>query len=98
MRDNKLSSHILPIAATMIGVCLTVIGLVKLVENATGKVYIDELLSVNAVGFLISAVFSYVALRSPKEHPYAERIADMVFMVSLGLFTLVTILFAFALA
>jgi hypothetical protein len=35
MSEPRLTGHILPNAATMVGVCLTVIGLIKVVEAGT---------------------------------------------------------------
>ena len=33
MNDTRHLSHILPTAATMVGVCITVIGLIKVVDG-----------------------------------------------------------------
>jgi len=35
-RSTTLSSHILPTAATMVGVCMTVISIVKLIQKNSG--------------------------------------------------------------
>jgi hypothetical protein len=36
-RSDTLASHILPTSATMIGVCATLIGLIKLAEEKLGR-------------------------------------------------------------
>jgi hypothetical protein len=37
-----LSGHILPVSATLIGVCVTLVGLVKVVEIKIGNSRVDE--------------------------------------------------------
>lgn len=51
-----LSSHILPTAGTMLGICTTLIGLVKLFETRVGPSHVDEYAGLIAVLFLISAL------------------------------------------
>jgi hypothetical protein len=41
-RQDNLASHILPVSGTMIGVCVTLIGLVKLAEARHGSSHVDE--------------------------------------------------------
>jgi len=41
-RSDSLASHILPVSGTMIGVCATPIGLVKLAESKHGSSHADE--------------------------------------------------------
>ena len=41
-RSETLASHILPTSATMIGVCATLIGLIKLAEEKLGSSHVDE--------------------------------------------------------
>src|SRR6202007_1972336 len=66
-RSETLASHILPISATMIGVCATLIGLVKLAEQKLGPSHVDEYAALAAVTFLASALASYLSIR------YADR-------------------------
>lgn len=81
---NDVSQHIMPTSATMVGVCITVIGIVRLIEMevAIGTI-IDDIASGASVLFLASTVLSYVALRSPKLEHWAERSADLVFILGL---------------
>src|ERR1019366_5496026 len=53
MNQVQLSHHILPNASTMLGVCLTGIGLVKVAEAHLGPSHVDEYLALDAVCFLI---------------------------------------------
>jgi multisubunit Na+/H+ antiporter MnhF subunit len=98
MADSRIPTHILPTASTMVGVCLTVIGLIKVVEGTTGPSYLDEVIALNALGFLFSAVLSYISLRSDKEKAKIEAWADHLFIGSLCALGVVTVVLAFELA
>ena len=85
-RDGQtdLSRHILPTAATMVGVCITVVGIVRLVEtSATIATVIDNVVAVDAVVFLASALCSYAALRGVDETRRLERLADALLLFGL---------------
>jgi len=47
-----LSGHILPVSATLIGVCVTLVGLVKVVEIKLGSSRVDEYAALAAIAFL----------------------------------------------
>lgn len=52
----------------MVGVCLTVIGILSLrVTLKNLKIYTDNLLAINALGYLISCMVSYISIRSKKK-------------------------------
>lgn len=92
-----MTSHILPTAGTMLGICTTLIGLAKLHEHNKGPVGIDEHAGLVAILFLISALASYVSIRTaarPRFSRTCERIADASFVV--GLFALAIVSFVFA--
>jgi multisubunit Na+/H+ antiporter MnhF subunit len=91
------SRHILPTSATMAGVCMTVIGLVKLIETRTGPSHIDELFAVDALGFLASAFASCLSIRTPRKWRRLESIADTIFMFSLTAMAIAGAAFAFEL-
>lgn len=93
-----LSSHILPNSIAMVGVCVTAIGLVKLVEGRIGPSHVDEYCAVTAIIFAASAVLSYVAIRVESVANSAaviERLADACFMVGLAALTGIALLFAY---
>ncbi|HEY2034758.1 MAG TPA: hypothetical protein VGH02_13835 [Rhizomicrobium sp.] len=94
----RLSLQILPNASTMIGICVTAIGLVKIVEGRIGPSNVDEYAALAAVIFLISALLSYASLRLDPESRIGitlERIADMAFMAGLVALTVISLLFAY---
>jgi hypothetical protein len=81
---NNLSGHILPTSGAMLGVCMTVISIVKLTQTNRGIAYwVDDLLAVDALIFLTSSIFSYLSLRSNSKKIYFEEIADKFFMLAL---------------
>ena len=98
--QNDLSIHILPTAATMVGVCLTAIGLVKLVERQQGPSSVDEFLAIDSVLFCLSVVLSYGAIRwaGKRRAPRYERIADYLFTIGMVCMVVICVLFAFDLA
>ena len=68
----------------MLGVCMTVISIVKLTQSSRGVAYwVDDLLALDALIFLASSVFSYLSIRSHSKKIYFEDIADKVFMLAL---------------
>ncbi|WP_406857539.1 hypothetical protein ABEG18_07950 [Alsobacter sp. KACC 23698] len=95
--DASLSRHILPTSGTMIGICTTLVGLVKIIEARTGPSSVDELAALTSILFLASAVMSYASIRTGRPHRLGvrlERAADLCFMV--GLVSVVAIAAFFA--
>ena len=96
--SKELSRHILPTSATMIGICTTFIGLVKVVETRMGPSHVDEYAAVAALLFLVSATSSYLSIRygamiSLSER--CERLADVLFLAGLFSITIIAMLFAY---
>jgi hypothetical protein len=97
-RGDSLASHILPVSGTMIGVCATLIGLVKLAEEKHGSSHVDEFAAIAAVTFLASALTSYLSIRwsgRTNLSAWVEQIADVIFLCGLIGITLVATLFAY---
>ncbi len=96
-RRDSICVHIFTASATLVGVCLTVIGLLRVVQRLRDvSTLADELLSVNAIAFLAACVTAYVALRTdhPARRRRIERIADAAFLGALALMTAVCALLA----
>lgn len=97
-RSESLACHILPVSGTMIGVCATLIGLVKLAETKYGPSHVDEYAAMVAVTFLASALTSYLSIRHSDRTKLSlqiERMADVIFLCGLVGITLVATLFAY---
>lgn len=83
--SRSISNHILPSAATMTGVCVTIISIVRLVEaNHHISTIIDNIMAVNSLIFLISCFLSYMSLRSYRAAGAFERYADILFLTGLS--------------
>lgn len=96
--SRTLSHHILPSAATMVGICPTLIGLVKLTEVNGLVRQADECLGLITVLFVASALASYFSIRDRlgRDHSqWLEKMADLLFIVGLVALGCVAILFAF---
>lgn len=96
----NLSEHILPNSSMMIGVCMTVISIIKVIGVSGQRHAIAEILAVDTLVFMISATFSYIAMRYEPSSRAAtsvtlEKIADVAFMVGLAITTLVGFLLAY---
>lgn len=94
----ELSHHILPTSATMIGICTTFIGLVKLAEAKMGPSHVDEYAALAALLFLVSATASYLSIRYANLGRFGrncERIADILFIAGLFSITIIATLFAY---
>lgn len=97
--SRNLSGHILPTSATMVGVCMTVISIIKLLESGTKiGVITDQLLAINTVLFLLSALFSYLSIRSAARSEQFEKAADLLFLMGLFIVAISSIILAFELA
>jgi hypothetical protein len=93
-----LSGHILPVSATLMGVCVTLVGLVKVVEIRTGNSRVDEYAAIAAIAFLTCSIASYLSIRCStwtKLSYWLEQIADIIFVCGLIGITLIATLFAY---
>jgi hypothetical protein len=96
--EEGLSRHILPAAGTMVGVCTTLIGLVKILEARIGPSHVDEYAALTAILFLVSAAASYLSIRLSTENDLAvrlERGADICFVLGLGSLSVIAVMFAY---
>lgn len=96
-KPASLSNHILPVAATMLGVCVTVISLLQLVPKNSISSWADELLAINSLDFLASTMLSYWAIRHKEASASVERWADRLFLFGLMVMVFVSFLVAFEL-
>jgi uncharacterized membrane protein YqjE len=88
--DTKLEQdiciHIFTVSSAMVGVCLTVIGLIRVVITfGRADTLADDFLAGDALLFLISCLLSYWALRSRsvRRMHRLEKIADGIFILAM---------------
>jgi hypothetical protein len=90
--EEDICIHIFTVSSAMVGVCLTVIGLIRVVITL-GKIdtLADDLLAADAFLFLLACLLSYWALRtrSLRRMHRVERIADSIFILAMILMTAV---------
>ncbi len=85
----------------MVGVCLTVIGLLRVViVLRKADTVADNMLAFDAILFLLACLSAYWALRtrSRRRMYLVERFADAVFIVALLLMVVICIFITFAIA
>lgn len=66
----------------MVGVCMTVISIVKLSRIGPATMWIDKILAIDSLAFLASAAFSYFSMRREGAEQL-EKHADTAFMMGL---------------
>jgi hypothetical protein len=90
--EDDICIHIFTVSSAMVGVCLTVIGLIRVVITL-GKhdTLADDLLAADAFLFLVACLLSYWALRtrSIRRMHRVERFADGIFLLAMILMTVV---------
>jgi multisubunit Na+/H+ antiporter MnhF subunit len=98
--ERTLDVHIMSVSATLVGVCLMVIGIFRVsnkmtLVNSLG----DDLLALDTVGFLASCMLSYFALRAKEKRrqKLLEKLADRFFLISLTFMVLISILVVYEL-
>lgn len=93
--DNREIAHyVFSGSTTMIGVCITVIALFKVMHTSV-KTYADEVLGVDTFVFILAAFFSYLTLRN-KNSGRMERAADFFFFSGMTVLLLVGVMIVFS--
>ena len=98
--ETELAVHIVSLSAMLVGVCLTVIGVIRVALNmGDWNTPADNILAGDAVLFLITCLLAYASLRTRQRarRRALERLADLSFLVALTLMTLVCAAVAFEL-
>src|SRR5690242_9858382 len=99
--EEYICIHIFTVSAGMVGVCLTVIGLIRVVITlGKADTIADDLLAFDAVLFLTASLLSYTALRthSVAKMKQFERFADWLFISAMTLMVAVCAFIAYAIS
>lgn len=97
--DERTCRLICPIAAAMVGVCLTGIGILQVtVSLARRTTLADDLLAIDALLFLAAMLSSYFALRlnSSRRLHRLEQLADTSFIAGMCLMTIACFVITYA--
>ncbi len=96
--EESLCMHIFSVSSAMVGVCLTVIGIIQvLIMGQKATTFADDLLAVDALLFLSSCILSYWALRRRgiKRMHTIEQVADTIFLCAMILMAIICMLITF---
>src|SRR6266513_6538542 len=88
--EQDICIHIFTVSSAMVGVCLTVIGLIRVVITfGKADTLADDFLAGDALLFPTSSLLSYAALRarSYRRMHRIERAADVIFIVAMVVMT-----------
>jgi hypothetical protein len=99
--EEDISIHIFTVSSAMVGVCLTVIGLIRVVITfGKADTVADDLLAADAFLFLVSCLLSYSALRtrSKRRLHRMERVADGIFILAMILMVIICGFITYAIA
>jgi hypothetical protein len=99
--EEDICIHIFTVSSAMVGVCLTVIGLVRVVITlGKADTFADDLLALDAFLFLVSCFLAYAALRSrgTRRMHKLERIADAVFITAMVVMVAICAFITYAVA
>jgi len=100
-REHELTLHVFSISAGMIGVCLTAIGILRLVTSQSSTETIgDNLLAADAVLFVLCCFLSFWSFKTRRE-PLRRRLRlaiDVLFMLALSVMVVVCAIIAYAIA
>jgi hypothetical protein len=99
--DDRVYSHLLTllsVSAAMVGVCLTAIGLVSVIE-ALNKVQhvVDEILAVGTIVFSIVTLLSFLGIRTRirRTWPSYMLMLDIVFCIGIAAIVVASMLLSF---
>ncbi|MCU0878552.1 MAG: hypothetical protein MUF06_12265 [Pirellulaceae bacterium] len=96
--DERFYSHqlaVLSVSSGMVGVCLTAIGLIGIRKSIGGvESIVDDMLAVGSLLFMVTALFSFFAMRTRLSKAWRgiERSIDVVFSLGLVLVVVATAL------
>jgi hypothetical protein len=94
-RNNKdIAQHIFSGSTTMIGVCITVISLFRIMKIGSETI-VDEILGVDTLIFILACFFSYLYLIN-SELKKIETFADILFFIGLLLMLIVGFIIVFS--
>ncbi|MFN8284834.1 MAG: hypothetical protein U0U67_16545 [Chitinophagales bacterium] len=90
--NKEIAHYVFAGSTTMIGVCITVIALFKVMNNSI-KTYADEILGIATLIFIMATFSSYLSLRNDDRK--FEQFADYLFFGGLIILLLVGIMIIF---
>lgn len=99
-REHELTMHVFSVSAAMVGVCLTAIGILRLVAAQTkAQTLGDDLLAMDAVVFVVCTSLAFWSFKT--SHLATRRwlrvVVDTLFLVGLAVMACICAIIAYAL-
>jgi len=101
--DRELSialyTQMFALSGAMVGVCLTVIGVLRLLTEVKGyRTLGDDLVAVDGIFFLFACVFSFLTLknRDLNKRRTFQRVTDSCFLIAIALMLVICMLITWA--
>ena len=100
-REHDLTMHVFAISAAMVGVCLTAIGILRLITSQTRVETIgDGLLAADAVVFMVCCFISFWSFKTKnlRLRHLLRLIIDGLFMLAVTIMVVVCTVIVYAIA
>lgn len=100
-REYDLTMHVFAISAAMVGVCLTAIGILRLVTSQTRVETIgDNLLAADAMAFMMCCFISFWSFKTKnvRLRHLLRLIIDWLFMLAMTIMVIVCSVITYAIA
>jgi multisubunit Na+/H+ antiporter MnhF subunit len=81
--EASISVDVFSVSAAMVGVCLTVIQLIRMNAAQKPHTVVDEILALDSIVFMMACVVSFLALKSKRRSRFKkimENISAQVFV------------------
>ncbi|MCX5678674.1 MAG: hypothetical protein NTY76_06155 [Candidatus Omnitrophica bacterium] len=94
-QEENIAIHIFSVSAAMVGVCLTVIGILNIITTFTKIDTLgDEATAIDAIIFLSACMISYAAIKTKerKRRLILEKVSDIAFLAGLAVMVFVCVL------
>ena len=88
--NRRIASYVFSGSNTMVGVCITVISLFRIMKTGM-QTYADEVLALDTLVFIIASLLSYLALRN-EHNEHLEKWADISFFTGMIIIFIVGLL------
>lgn len=99
-REHELTMHVFSVSAAMVGVCLTAIGILRLVVQQTqAQTLGDDLLAIDSVLYVICCAMAFWSFKT-SDHVTRRRlrlVVDALFLVALAAMSCICAIIAYAL-
>ena len=91
--DDRTYTHLLTlmsVSAAMVGVCLTAVGLVNVIESLNKwEGWVDDLLAVGSLVFSLVTLLSFLGIRTRIRYTWPRYVLVLDILFCLGIITMV---------